>query len=151
MTVMKRKKSSARFGDHQQTGNNEASQKLHFGDHQRARVLRRFASCEAKKKMQLYLTIIAWMLGNCLHECDDVDRKQNRHHPRPPAMFVDRAVEAPSPESLCGSRLWPFRRPLAPEQLLEVDPLPLRLREQSGARLSAKVPNDDTSLKRRMF
>jgi hypothetical protein len=53
MTVMKRKKSSARFGDHQQTGNNEASQKLHFGDHQRARVLRRFASCGATKQIAI--------------------------------------------------------------------------------------------------
>ena len=89
--------------------------------------------------------IITWTsLGNCSHECDDVDRKQNRHHPRPPTMLVDRAVEAPSPEHPCGWRLWPFRRPLAPEQLLEVDPLPLRLREQSRTRLCAKVPNDDT-------
>lgn len=89
--------------------------------------------------------IITWtLLGNCSHECDDVDRKQNRHRPRPPTMLVDRAVEAPSPKHPCGWRIWPFRWPLAPEQLLEVDPLPLRLREQSRPRLCAKVPNDDT-------
>jgi hypothetical protein len=84
------------------------------------------------------------LFGNYSHECDDVDRKQNRHHPRPPTVLIDRAVEAPSSEPPRGPRLWPFRRPLAPEQLLEVNPLPLRLREQSRARLRAKVPNDDT-------
>ena len=62
-------------------------------------------------------------------------------------MLVDRAVEAPSLEPPPGPYLWPLRRPLAPEQLLEVDPLPLRLRQQSSARLGAEVPNDDTGLK----
>ena len=89
--------------------------------------------------------IIAWtLLGNCSHECDDVDRKQNRHHSRPPTMLIDRAVKAPSSESPHRPRLWPFRWSLAPEQLLEVNPLSLRLGEQRRAGLRAKVPNDDT-------
>jgi hypothetical protein len=62
-------------------------------------------------------------------------------------MLVDRAVEAPSPKPPHGPCLWPLRRPLAPEQLLKVDPLPLWLRQQSSARLGPKVPNDDTGLK----
>jgi hypothetical protein len=67
-------------------------------------------------------------------------------------MLVDRAVKAPSPEPPPGPYLRPLRRPLAPEQLLKVDPFPLRLRQQGSARLGTEVPNDDTGLKReRLF
>ena len=63
-------------------------------------------------------------------------------------MLVDGTVEAPSSEILFGPLSRPLRRPLAPDQLLEVDPLLLRLRQQSSACLGTKVPNDDTEKKR---
>jgi hypothetical protein len=83
-------------------------------------------------------------MGYYLHECNDVDRKQHRHHPCPPAMLVDRTIEAPGSESPPGPNLRSLGRPLTPEQLLEIDPLPLWLRQQSRARLGTKVSNDDT-------
>ena len=59
-------------------------------------------------------------------------------------MLVHRTIKAPGPESPRRPSSRPLRRPLTPEQFLEVDPFPLRLSQQSGARLCPKVPNDDT-------
>jgi hypothetical protein len=60
-------------------------------------------------------------------------------------MLVHRTIKAPGPKSPRGPPSWPLRRPLTPKQFLEVDPFPLRLSQQSGARLCLKVANDDTS------
>jgi hypothetical protein len=80
-----------------------------------------------------------------------VDSEEHSHHPRPPAVLVYRAIEAPSPKPPRWPRFRPFRRPLALDQFLEVDPLPLGLREQGGSRLRTEVPNDDTSHKNGQF
>ena len=60
-------------------------------------------------------------------------------------MLVYCTIKAPSPEHPRGPPSRPLRRPLTPEQFLEVDPFPLRLCQQSSARLCPKVPNDNTS------
>jgi hypothetical protein len=74
-----------------------------------------------------------------------MNSEQQRHHPRPPPMLVYCTIKAPSPEHPRGPPSRPLGRPLTPEQFLEVDPFPLRLRQQSSARLCPKVSNDDTS------
>ena len=60
-------------------------------------------------------------------------------------MLVHRAVVTPSSERPRGPRFRPFGRPLALHQFLKIDPLPLRLRQQSRTCLCPKVANDDTS------
>ena len=60
-------------------------------------------------------------------------------------MLVYRPVEAPCSELPRWPRFWAFRRPLALDQLLEVDPLLLWLNEQRSSCLHTKVHDDDTS------
>ena len=79
-----------------------------------------------------------------------MDSEEHGHHPRPPAVLGYRAVEAPSPEPPFWTRFRPFRWPLTLDQLLEVDPLPLGLREQGGSRFRTEVPNDDASDKEKV-
>ncbi len=66
-------------------------------------------------------------------------------------MLIHRTVITPSPERRRGPYSWPLGWPLTPEQFLEVDPFPLRLRQQSSARLCPEVPNDDTSIRNKKW
>lgn len=83
--------------------------------------------------------------GQDSRQHDYMSKKQECHHPRPPAMLLFCPVKAPSPDRPFWARLRPFGRLLALEQLLQVDPFSLRMGEQCRSSLRPEVPNDDTA------
>ena len=61
-------------------------------------------------------------------------------------MLVDRPVIAPGPETPQRPNFRSLGRPLAFDQLLEIDPLSLWLCEQCTPGLRREIANDDTSI-----
>lgn len=77
--------------------------------------------------------------------------KDSRHPSRPPSVLMNGSIKTPSPEEPVRPHLRSLRRSLPIDQLLQVDPLALRLCEERGTRLRTKVPDDDTTDKNKIY
>ena len=73
-----------------------------------------------------------------------MENEQGRHRSIPPTVLMNRSIIAPSAELPHRADLRSLGRPLAFDQLLEVDPLSLWLCEQCTSGLRREVANDDT-------
>ena len=70
--------------------------------------------------------------------------KQGSHHSVPPSMLMNGAVVAPSSYWPCGSCPGSFRRALTFDELLQIDPLSLRLSQQCATCPRCEVADNNT-------
>lgn len=82
-----------------------------------------------------------------LHQNDNVHDKQECQSSGPPSALLDSAVVAPSTETSFGSYLRSLAGFLTSKELLQINPLSLRIGQQRRPRPRPEVGDDDAKSK----